>query len=774
MLVSPTAPSSLWASIVTTIIKQERPPRVLTDPVSRSDRVNTLYADSCIMPVFFAEQVLFVERVHLTREPVTIVEILFLLPTGLLTFFLPGYAVWSRLGRDGMEPPRLQTALAIATVSVLISGILGMLLAQVGVFSLATWSATVLAFSAVLLSDNFRRRKFPWPFKVSKDRRSLLLFAILAIFAAQVYRPFEWVVGGRDPGVYFNTAAQIAINGSILVHDKLMAALPEASFGSLYYAVKPNCQSALYGMQHWGFYLYDAQKGLVVPQFLHLFPLLMSIFYAAGGPTAALFLTPLLSLISIATVYAIVRAISGWKAGIATGLLLVFNFAQIYFSRGPYPEILMQLLIFAAILAIIQMLSGHGVRFYGVVFALAVGALTITKEEGWVTAFLLAGFAAYTVGRPLMTRRFAASICLLLALGLYSAVSSFVFWRRYLDDTIRGIVYGRISPCQLPISTFGMVAAGLGLVIPAGLLLGVLLSHVNLGRVLSNRRARIRRMHTMFALGLLVSLIGLLLYTYYVRPSGDITNNSWNLVKIGWYVGNFPGLAGGLLGIVLLAVKDFRRNKFLLAVFLAYSLFLANALIFPDQPWWARRFIAGIIPLIAIGLGEFTRAISNLNFRHVKIGRPLAVAFFLVVIVLTAQHLPLIENYVEYRGALQQTELLALRFPADSVILYPANDGYAEWVVVPLRYMHGLNPVPFQRFDQNVINAVSNWLAEGLHVYLLHVPNNQTSQFGKYFVVEKITTVTLSYELLTGRYGFFPSRAAIVKIDYPIVELKLP
>ena len=702
----------------------------------------------------------------------TVIQILVLLPTGLLAFFLPGYALWSRLRTGGGDQRGLPAVVAILTTSILISGMLGMLLGQLGVFSLVTWSGTLLAFSAILLSGNIMKRNFAWPFKLPRDLQSLLLFAILTIFAAQVLRPFEWVVGGRDPGVYFNTAAQIAINGSILAHDQLMAALPETFFSSLYYAARlPNCQSGLYGVQHLGFYIYDAQRGLVVPQFLHLFPSFMAVFYAAGGPTAALFLTPLLSLISIATVYALTRAVSGWTAAIATGLLLVFNFAQIYFSRGPYPEILMQLLIFAAVLAMIQIIGGQEVRFYGVVFALAVAGLTMTKEEGWVSAFLLAGFAAYTIGRPLITRRFAASICLLVSLGVYSAISSFIFWRRYLSDTIQVFIYGRIAPCLLPTYTFLLIVIGLALLIPVALLFGVLLSRVNLGRVLSIGRARVRKLLTA---GLMVSLVGLLLYMYYIRPSGDITGNSWNLIKIGWYVGNMPGLAGGLLGIVLLALKDFRRNKFLVAVFLAYSLFLANALIFPDQPWWARRFIAGIIPLIAIGLGEFTRSLSKLNFRYVKIGRPLAIAFFLVVLVLTAQHLPLIANYVEYRDALQQTDALALQFPANSVILYAANDVYAEWVAVPLRYMHDLNPIPFQRFDQNVMNAVSIWLADGLHVYLLHLPQNQTSQFGNHFVLERIATVTINYELLTGRYGFFPSRTATVKIDYSIIELKSP
>lgn len=701
-----------------------------------------------------------------------ITSILVLLPTSLLAFFLPGYAVWSRLGRNGEGSQGLLTILPIITVSILISGILGMLLAQLGIFSFVTWSVTVLAFSAILLSRNFIKLEFTSPFKIPRNSYRLLgLFAILTTAAALVFRPFEWIVGGRDPGVYFNTAAQIALNGSILAHDQLMAALPETSFSSLYIAVKPSCQVTLYGVQHLGFYIYDAPKGFVVPQFLHLFPSVMAIFYAAGGPTAALLLTPLLSLISIATVYALTRQISGWGAAIATGLLLVFNFAEIYFSRGPYPEILMQLLIFAAILAIIQMLDGREVRFYAVVFALAVGGLTITKEEGWVSALLLVGFVAYTIGRPLITRRFTIPVSVLVGLGVYSAISSFIFWRRYLDDTIRGILYGHISPCQLPIQTFAIITTGLALLIPVALLFGVFLSRFSLGRLVSLRRTRLRKELTA---GLMISLTGIFLYAYYIRPSGDITNNSWNLIKIGWYVGNMPGLVGGLLGIVLLLMKDWRRNKFVLAVFLAYSLFLANAFIFPDQPWWARRFIAGIIPLVAIGVGEFTRSLSGFSFRRLKAGRPLAIAFFLVVLILTAQHLPLIVNYVEYKDALQQTDALALQFPANSVILYRANDVYAEWVAVPLRYEHALNPIPFQRFDQHVIDAVNTWLTEGLHVYLLHVTENQTSQFRAHFAVQMVNSITLSYVLLTGPYGFFPTRVATVMITYPIIELKSP
>jgi len=704
----------------------------------------------------------------------TVLQILVLFPTALLAFFLPGYALWSSL-RDADESPGMATVLAILTLSILISGISAMLLAQLGIFSLVGWLVTLLVFSLILLSRNLIRREFAWPFRSPADLRGLLVFAVLVVFAAQVFRPSEWIVAGRDPGVYFNTAAQIARNGSILVHDRLMAALPESYLSSLYLVLKTtNCQYGLYGSQHLGFYIYDAQNGLVVPQFLHLFPSLMAVFFAAGGPTAALLLTPLLSLISLATVFAVARTISSWEVGIATVLLLAFNFAEVYFSRGPYPEILMQLLIFGAVLAVMQVVSGHETRFYSVVFAIAVGGLTMTKEEGWVSAFLLAGFAAYTIGRPLLTRRFATSICLLICLGGYSAFSSFVFWRLYMSYTIEGMLFGRIDPCLLPSYTFLLIVIGLAFSVPAALLIGALLPRLSLGRFLSIMQTRLR---STFTTGLIMSLVGILLYGYYVHPSGEIINNSWNLVKLGWYVGNIPGLVGGLIGMVLLVAKDTRRNKFLAAVFIAYSIFLASALITPDQPWWARRFIAGIIPLIAIGVSEFAWAVSKLNFRRVKVGKPLAIVLFLVVLILTARHLPLIENYVEYKGVVQQVDVLALQFPASAVILYSANDVYALWVAPPLRYVHGLNPIPFRRFDQNVVNAVNGWLGEGFHVFLLRVPENQVSQFGMHFVVQKAGSVTISYVQLSGLmtqepYGYFPSNVTTLNITYQIVEVR--
>src|SRR6185369_6984453 len=90
--------------------------------------------------------------------------------------------------------------LTVAT-SVCVSAWMGLLLAELGRFSVVR-AALILLVSAALLALVFRRHLgLPWP----RPRAVAALVPaalVLAVALALQARPTEYLVGGRDPGVY--------------------------------------------------------------------------------------------------------------------------------------------------------------------------------------------------------------------------------------------------------------------------------------------------------------------------------------------------------------------------------------------------------------------------------------------------------------------------------------------------------------------------------------------------------------------------------------------
>ena len=84
----------------------------------------------------------------------------------------------------------------------------------------------------------------------------------------------EYVIGGRDPGVYLNEGIQIAQRGSLIVDDPLVASIPEA-YHRLFFPIGGS--PTRHGSRFMSFFIVDPDKGYVVGQFPHLYPVWVAI-----------------------------------------------------------------------------------------------------------------------------------------------------------------------------------------------------------------------------------------------------------------------------------------------------------------------------------------------------------------------------------------------------------------------------------------------------------------------------------------------------------------
>ena len=96
--------------------------------------------------------------------------------------------------------------------------------------------------------------------------------------------PAEYILGGKDPGVYVNAGIQIAQRGSLIAVDETARSVPAESRSLFFpqYVGQP-----YYSPRFMGFFLLDPAAGTVVDQFPHLYPTAIAIGYSVEGLTGA-------------------------------------------------------------------------------------------------------------------------------------------------------------------------------------------------------------------------------------------------------------------------------------------------------------------------------------------------------------------------------------------------------------------------------------------------------------------------------------------------------
>ena len=157
------------------------------------------------------------------------------------------------------------------------------------------------------------------------------------------------MIGGKDPGVYVNEGIQIAQRGSssIAIRSSRRSGRSRAISSS-----RTITATSYYSLRFMGFFLPDPETGATVGQFPHLFPASIAIGYGIDGLTGARRTRRPSGRCSASwPCTSSGRAFSDGPAAAAAAALLALNVIQVWFSRYPNAEVVMQALGFAALLA---------------------------------------------------------------------------------------------------------------------------------------------------------------------------------------------------------------------------------------------------------------------------------------------------------------------------------------------------------------------------------------------------------------------------------------
>jgi hypothetical protein len=520
--------------------------------------------------------------------------------------------------------------------------------------------------------------------------------ALTVLCGWQFFRPAAYIIGGKDPGTYVNEGVQVAQRGALVIHDRLVAAVP-AQMRDLFFPrhTHPDGtpRSDYYGIRFMGFPITDPDAGTVVGQFPHLLPASMAIGYGVNGLNGVRYTTPLWALLGVLSVYFAGARLLGRTAAAAGAALLAINVIQVWFGRYPNTEVVMQALLFAALLANARAHT-DGDRFFAPVSAALFGLLLFLRID---SVLAVVGVALGLMAGLLARRRPRGSFLIVFAAFSLAAVF-------YYTGPMRAYAYRPID-----------FIVNLRLWHWAALIVGAI--GVTALTALALRRPRLQAAVVRLMPVALAGVVCLAaLYALFLRePSGRlVAADAYALRTFAVFYVSVPAVLAALLGYTLFAQRSFWRDPALFLVVAVFGFFMFYKLrIVPEHFWAARRYLPVLLPAVTLFAAAAALGVAGVGGRA-RLVRPLLGGVFLVLLAMQFARVsrPL-QGHVEYEGLIPRVESLAQRFGDDDLVIVESRDAGGDTHVfgLPLAYIYARNVLVLNsaRPDKALVASFIDW-----------------------------------------------------------------
>lgn len=495
----------------------------------------------------------------------------------------------------------------------------------------------------------------------------LIPLALLAVGSTRAFPVSEYVIGGKDPGVYINEGIQIAQRGSLVIRESLVADVPPFA-RELFFP--PHYQKEYFGNRFMGVFVQNPTTGTSIGQFPHLYPASIAIGYGLNGLSGARDAVAWWSLLGLLAVYFLACRWTGPLAAAAAATLLTLHVTQVWFSRYPNSDIVMQAGLFTALLAFARSAQDDD-WWFAPVAAWAVVLQAFGRVEALLGVVVMLGVAllSWAVRREPWRWRFVLLTTAGSALALWymTTLMQAYFWRA-------AVFLENLPALQV---MFGLGAAATG----------------TLAIVVFRRRVA-PLVHQWLPLLIAGVLTALTIYAYWFRePGGKLTDFDAYALRnfVDLYL-SWPMAVAVVAGLWLMRREGFWRDPAFVLTWTAFSLFLLYKLkIVPEHFWLSRRFIGMILPgALVIGCHALFGAWPQ---RWTWWQGARAVAALLVVgfvgrgyVAAAAPVMP----HVEYRNIIPYVERMADQFGPRDLVLVEGRDAQSDVHVfgLPLAYIY--------------------------------------------------------------------------------------
>lgn len=655
-----------------------------------------------------------------------------------LILFIPGFLLYNLLTKDKM-PVNLFEALFInISASLLISGWTGLILAELGYFSLMNLVMGLGFFSfmcIILISKLKRKLSFKNLTKPKVNYKSIILIIILLAAVKLFFLPGENITLNQDDVVIVNHGVSIAHTGSVFGHDPIPNKVKNKN---LFY----DFRQKKYLFPGFGFYFNEKTERIAF-YYLDFYPVLLAVFYLIFGVKFFLYLTSLLALLSIISVYAAVKHLFSWEVGLLSSLFLTFSFPQIWFARYPCAEILTQFFIFSGLLMIILMLE-HKKPFFAFFSGFIFSTLMLVRLDSLLTAWAFVIFIILLQ----FTKKLKPKMFSLLSLSFiipycWSLMHNYIFDKPYIIIPSKftafiKIIFGAEFP-GLHLTSFLLFYGSPVLLFMAAILIQ------RYTKIIPKLHSYIpdfnwKKIH--YISPLLITVPFIILYlTRYPYSDGLISQKQTLLIIQSFLTP--VGLLLSIIGLVIIA-HNHLLNPYLLKhkktlsilCFLLISIPHFIYYIFlslhnqPVFPWGFRRYIPIIYPFFIICLSYTLIKIFKYQFHSrlkpsikLKSTASKIVAFGLIGFLFVSMLFQGINSglltHREFEGLIKDTKLLSSYFDRKSIILFfPIS--FLTGVSAPLKYIFNKNTILLPKLEANddFFRQIALWKSNNRSVYI--------------------------------------------------------
>ena len=583
---------------------------------------------------------------------------------------------------------------------------------------------------------------------------ALLPLTLIALGIWRFFPPAEFVVGGKDPGIYMNQGIQIAQRGTLVYEDPLVRSIPPfARDLFLRYDGRPD----FYGLRFMGFYLLDVEAGRVVGQFPHLFPASIAIGYGVDGLTGARRTAGVWAILGLLSVYFTGARLFGRPIAWAAAALLALHLMQVWFGRYPNAEVVMQALLWAALLAAARA-HVDGQPFFAPLAGFLLGLMIFLRVDAVVAvAGVLAGLALFrmTGGRW----RAAFFLPLLIAAPLAIAYLAGPLW----PQAERYYIYWRTMQFWQRLALVLLGTSALA------------------GIAIASRSEGVRSRVRVFAPRLLAgALVAAAVYALYFRePRGRLAaHDAYALRTFTQHYLTLPALVAALIGYALAARRVFWRAPALMTTVALYCFFFFYKIrIVPEHFWMSRRFLPVILPaalLFAAAAAMGTRGGGTL-VRRLRWG--IGLLFLALLGAEYARRSQAAVDHVEYAGIIPRLERLAATVGDDDLLIVESRDAQTDvhTLAVPLAYIYARNVLVFTSAapDKTAFGSFLTW-ASPEYDRVLFLGAGGTDLLSRSWSARVVATERFRVPEFVGGPDEFPRHPRAKQFDYTIYEFTPP
>jgi hypothetical protein len=584
---------------------------------------------------------------------------------------------------------------------------------------------------------------------------ALLPLALVLFSMWRFFPPSEYIMGGKDPGVYMNEGIQIAQRGTLVFNDPVVSSLP-AFARPLFFP--PSTQPSVYSVRFMGFYVRDPDAGAVVGQFPHFFPASIAIGYGLDGLTGARRVVGFWAILGVLALYFVAARLIGRPAAAAAAALLVLQVIEVWFARYPNSEVVMQALLFAALLATAR---GHvdDDRFFAPVAGILLGLLLFVRFDAVLgIAAVVAALALGLVAGGRLRVSFFVGLILTAALAV-AYMSSLM--RAYVDLPI--IFVSNLLWWHYLLLTLGAALAAAACF--AGARFPVLSNAVRRG------------VPTLLS----VVLVAAAIYAMYLRApvTGKLAERDAYAVRTfaSFYL-TVPGLLAALLGFVLLARRAFWRAPELFLTVATFSFFFFYKIrIVSDHFWMTRRFLPVILPGALLFIAAAASSGAQSGARLTRLLRGTIGAVFIVL--LAAQYSrasgPILDH-IEYAGLIGKLEQLAGSIHDRDLLLVEARNASDTHVLtLPLAYTYARNVLVLAspRPDKALLTPFLEW-ARTKYDRVLFIGGGGTDLLSPAWSVRALASDRFQIPEYDAPQDAYPRFVRHKEFDYGLYEITAP